>query len=111
VRAGKLRALAVGDATRVPSLAEYPTIAETGLAGYEAFSWAGVIAPAGTPPEVVTRVNSELGQILRQKAIMQQLAAEGTIPVPDTPEEFGAYIKSELVKWAAIVRLANIKPE
>jgi tripartite-type tricarboxylate transporter receptor subunit TctC len=111
VRAGKLRALAVGDATRVPSLAEYPTIAESGLAGYEAFSWAGVIAPAGAPQEVVRRVNAELGQILRQKAIVEQLAAEGTIPVPDTPEEFSAYIKSELVKWAAIVKLANIKPE
>jgi tripartite-type tricarboxylate transporter receptor subunit TctC len=56
-------------------------------------------------------VNAELGQILRQKAIVEQLAAEGTIPVPDTPEEFSAYIKSELVKWAAIVKLANIKPE
>jgi tripartite-type tricarboxylate transporter receptor subunit TctC len=111
VRAGKLRALAVGDAARVPSLPDYPTISESGLAGYEAFSWAGVIAPAGTPQEVVRRVNAELGQILRQKAIVEQLAAEGTIPVPDTPEEFGAYIRSELVKWADIVRLANIKPE
>src|SRR5262245_26063544 len=111
VRAGKLRALAVGDAARVPSLPEYPTIAESGLAGYEAFSWAGVIAPAGTPQEVVKRVNAEVGQILRQKAIVEQLAAEGTIPVPDSPEEFSAYIRSELAKWAAIVRLANIKPE
>ena len=111
VRAGKLRALAVGDAARVPSLPEYPTIAESGVPGYEAFSWAGVIAPTGTPQEVVKRVNAELGQILRQKAIVEQLAAEGTIPVPDTPEEFSAYIRSELVKWAAIVRMANIKPE
>jgi tripartite-type tricarboxylate transporter receptor subunit TctC len=111
VRAGKLRALAVGDAARVASLPEYPTIAESGLAGYEAFSWAGVIAPAGTAREVVRRVNAELGQILRQKAIVEQLAAEGTIPVPDTPEEFSAYIKDELAKWAAIVKLANIKPE
>ena len=111
VRAGRLRALAVGDAARLPSLPEYPTIAESGVPGYEAFSWAGIIAPAGTPQEVVKRVNAELGGILRQKAIVEQLAAEGTIPVPDTPEEFSAYIKSELVKWAAIVRLANIKPE
>jgi tripartite-type tricarboxylate transporter receptor subunit TctC len=111
VRAGKLRAIAVGDAARVPSLPEYPTIAESGVPGYEAFSWAGIIAPAGTPQEVVKRVNAELGGILNQKAIVEQLAAEGTIPVPDTPEEFSAYIKSELVKWAAIVRLANIKPE
>jgi len=111
VRAGKLRALAVGDAARMPSLPEYPTIAESGVAGYEAFSWAGIVAPAGTPPDVVRRVNAEVGQILRQKALVEQLAAEGTIPVPDTPEEFSAYIRSELVKWAAIVRLANIKPE
>jgi tripartite-type tricarboxylate transporter receptor subunit TctC len=95
----------------VPSLPEYPTIAESGVAGYEAFSWAGIVAPAGTPPDVVRRVNAEVGQILRQKALVEQLAAEGTIPVPDTPEEFSAYIRSELVKWAAIVRLANIKPE
>jgi tripartite-type tricarboxylate transporter receptor subunit TctC len=111
VRARKLRAIAVGDAARVPSLPEYPTIAESGVPGYEAFSWAGIIAPAGTPQEVVKRVNAELGEILKQKALVEQLAAEGTIPVPDTPEEFSAYIKSELVKWAAIVRLANIKPE
>jgi tripartite-type tricarboxylate transporter receptor subunit TctC len=111
VRAGKLRALAVGDAVRVPSLPEYPTIAESGVAGYEAFSWAGIVAPAGTPPDVVKRLNAEVGQILRQKALVEQLAAEGTIAVPDTPEEFSAYIRSELVKWAAIVRLANIKPE
>jgi tripartite-type tricarboxylate transporter receptor subunit TctC len=111
VRAGKLRALAVGDATRLPALPEYPTIAESGLAGYEAFSWAGVIAPAGTPQEIVTRVNAELGQILRQKPLIEQLGAEGTLPVTDTPQEFSAYIRSELLKWAAIVRTAKIKPE
>jgi tripartite-type tricarboxylate transporter receptor subunit TctC len=111
IRAGKLRALAVGDATRVPSLPEYPTIAESGLAGYEAFSWAGVIAPAGTPQEIVKRVNAELGHMLKQKPIVEQLGAEGTIPVTDTPEEFSAYIRAELVKWADIVRTAKIKPE
>ena len=111
IRAGKLRALAVGDAARVPSLPEYPTIAESGLAGYEAFSWAGVIAPAGTPQEIVTRVNAELGADPEAKPIVEQLGAEGTIPVTDTPEEFSAYIKSELGKWAAIVRTAKIKPE
>jgi len=111
VRAGKLRALAVGDATRLASLPEYPTLSESGLAGYEAFSWAGVIAPAGTPQQIVMRVNAELGQILRQRPIVEQLAAEGTIAVTDTPAEFSAYIRSELVKWAAIVKMANIKPE
>jgi len=111
VRAGKLRALAVGDAVRVPSLPEFPTIAESGVAGYEAFSWAGVIAPAGTPRDVVVRLNSELVQVLKQKEVVEQLAKDGTLPVTDTPEEFSAYIKAELVKWAAIVRMAGIKPE
>lgn len=111
VRAGKLRALGVGNATRVPSLPEFPTIAESGVPGYEAFSWAGVIAPAGTPRDVVVRLNREIVQVLRQKDVADQLANEGTIPTPDTPEEFAAYIKSELGKWGAIVQLAKIKPE
>jgi len=111
VRAGKLRALGVGNATRVPSLPEFPTIAESGVPGYEAFSWAGVIAPTGTPRDVVVRLNREIGQVLRQKDVADQLANEGTIPTPDSPEEFAAYIKSELGKWGAIVQLAKIKPE
>ena len=111
IRAGKMRALGVGNAARLASLPEIPTIAESGVPGYEAFSWAGVIAPAGTPQDVVARVNRELGHILRQKDIVEQLANDGTIAVPDTPAEFGAYIRSELAKWAAIVQLAKIKPE
>ena len=111
VRAGKLRALGVGNATRVPSLPEFPTIAESGVPGYEAFSWAGVIAPTGTPRDVVGRLNREIVQVLRQKDVADQLANEGTIPTPDTPEEFAAYIKTELGKWGAIVQLAKIKPE
>ena len=111
VRAGKLRALGVGNATRVPSLPEFPTIAESGVPGYEAFSWAGVIAPTGTPRDVVVRLNREIVQVLRQKDVADQLANEGTIPTPDTPEEFAAYIKTELGKWGAIVQLAKIKPE
>jgi tripartite-type tricarboxylate transporter receptor subunit TctC len=115
VRAGKLRALAVGNAARVPSLPEFPTIAESGaesgLRGYEAFSWAGVIAPAGTPRDAVVRLNREIVGILGQKEVVEQLAKEGTIPTPDTPEQFAAYIRSELEKWSGIVKLANIKPE
>jgi tripartite-type tricarboxylate transporter receptor subunit TctC len=111
IRAGKLRALAVGNAARLPALPEFPTVAESGVPGYEAFSWAGLIAPAGTPKEVVARVNRETAQILRQKDIVDQLARDGTLAAPDTPEEFSAYIKAELDKWAAIVKLAKIKPE
>jgi tripartite-type tricarboxylate transporter receptor subunit TctC len=111
IRAGKLRALAVGNAARMPALPEFPTIAESGVPGYEAFSWGGIIAPAGTPQEAVTRVNREIGQILRQKDIVEQMAKDGAIAMPDSPEEFAGYIKSELAKWAAIAKIANIKPE
>ena len=79
VRAGKLRALGVGNATRVPALPEFPTIAESGVPGYEAFSWAGVIAPTGTPRDVVARLNREIAQMLRQKDVADQLANEGTL--------------------------------
>ena len=111
IRAGKLRALAVGNAKRLPALSEFPTLAESGVPGYEAFSWAGLIGPAGMPREVVARLNREMAQVLGQKEIIEQLAKDGALATPDTPEEFGAYIKAELSKWAAIVQLAKIKPE
>jgi tripartite-type tricarboxylate transporter receptor subunit TctC len=111
IRAGRMRALAVGNAARLPALPEFPTLAESGVPGYEAFSWAGLIAPAGTPKEVVARVNRETMQILKQKDIVDQLTKDGTLAAPDTPGQFSAYIKTELDKWAAIVKLAQIKPE
>jgi len=111
MRAGRLRALAVGNAARLASLPEIPTIAESGVPGYEAFSWCGLIAPAGTPQEIVARLNRELVHVLTQKELAEQLANDGALPTPSTPEELSAYIKAELAKWAAIVKLANIKPE
>ena len=111
IRAGKLRALAVGNANRIPALPEFPTLAESGVPGYEAFSWAGLLGPAGTPAEAVTRLNRELTHILGQKEIVEQLAKDGALATPDTPEQFSAYIKTELSKWASIVKLAKIKPE
>jgi tripartite-type tricarboxylate transporter receptor subunit TctC len=111
IRAGKLRALAVGNAKRMPALPEFPTLDESGVPGYEAFSWAGLIGPAGMPREVVARLNREMAQILGQKEIIDQLAKDGALATPDTPEQFSAYIKAELSKWASIVQLAKIKPE
>jgi tripartite-type tricarboxylate transporter receptor subunit TctC len=111
VRSGRMRALGVGQEKRLGALPEFPTIAESGVPGYEAFSWAGLIAPAGTPREVVTRLNREMTQILGQKEVVEQLAKDGALATPDTPEHLSAYIKTELTKWAAIVKLAGIKPE
>lgn len=111
VRNGKVRALGVGNAERVPSLPEFPTIAEAGLPGYEAYAWGGMIGPANMPKEIVTRLNREIVQILKQKDVTDRMLAEGTVPTPSTPEEFTAYIKSELKKWGDVVKLANIKAE
>ena len=111
VRAGRLRALGVGNLQRIPSMTEFPTIAESGLPGYEAYAWAGMIAPTGTPREIITRLNREIVQILKRKDVADQLLREGTVPIPDTPEDFTAYMKAEIKKWGEVVKLAKIQPE
>ena len=109
VRQGQLTAIAVGSATRLASLPDIPTIAESGVPGYEAYSWAGILAPAGTPKDIVARLSREIADILKQKEVSERLLSQGAIPVGDSPEQFSAYIKTEMEKWGAVVRAANIK--
>jgi len=109
VRSGKAISLGIGSAQRVPSLPEIPTIAEAGLPGYEAYSWTGMVGPANMPREVVQRLNKETVAILKQKNVSDQLLTAGTVPTPSSPEEFAAYIKSEINKWGDVVKMANIK--
>jgi tripartite-type tricarboxylate transporter receptor subunit TctC len=111
VRAGRVRALGVGNAKRVPSLPEFPTVAEAGLPGYEAYAWAGMIGPANLPRDIVLRLNKEIVATLNQKDVIDRMLADGTVPTPSSPEEFVAYMKSELKKWGAVVKMAGIKPE
>lgn len=111
VRAGRVRALGVGNAKRVPSLPDFPTIAEAGLPGYEAYAWAGMIGPANMPRDIVLRLNKEIVATLNQKDVIDRMLADGTVPTPSSPEEFVAYMKSELKKWGDVVRMANIKAE
>ncbi|MBI2294617.1 MAG: tripartite tricarboxylate transporter substrate binding protein [Betaproteobacteria bacterium] len=111
VRAGRVRALGIGNAKRVPSLPEFPTIAEAGLPGYEAYAWAGMIGPANMPRDIVMRLNKEIVATLSQKDVIDRMLADGTVPTPSSPEEFVAYMKSELKKWGDVVRMANIKAE
>jgi tripartite-type tricarboxylate transporter receptor subunit TctC len=111
VRSGRVRALGVGNAKRVPSLPEFPTISESGLPGYEAYAWAGMIGPANLPREIVMRLNKEIVATLNQKDVVDRMLAEGTVPTPSSPEEFTAYLKAELKKWGAVVKLAGIQPE
>lgn len=111
VRSGRLRAIGVSTSTRVPSLPDIPTIAESGLRGYESVSWFGLAAPAATPKETIARLNRESVAILRAPAIQEQLAKDGSLVVAGSAAEFDAYIRSETVKWARVVKSAGIKAE
>ena len=111
VRAGRVRALGVASAQRIPSLPEFPTVAEAGLPGFEAFGWAGMVGPANMPGDVVQRLNKAIVDTLKQKDTVDRMLADGAVPSPSSPEEFSAYMKSELKKWGDVVKLANIKAE
>lgn len=111
VRSGRLRALGVTTATRAVGLPDIPTVAEAGVPGYESVSWFGLVAPAGTPKEVIARLHQETVAILRTPDIKERLARDGTEVVAGSPEEFDAYIRAEIVKWAKVVKNAGIQPE
>ena len=104
VKGGKLRALAVTTATRSPIAPDVPTLAESGLAGYEIGSWQGVFAPAGVPAEIVKRFNAEIVRIINAPDVRQKLVDMGAEPAPNTSEEFAAMVKAEVAKWADVVR-------
>jgi tripartite-type tricarboxylate transporter receptor subunit TctC len=109
VKAGRLRAIAVTSAKRIPSLPDVPTVAEAGLTGYEAVSWGGVMAPAGTPPEIINRFNLEINRILKLPDVAEKLSSLGAEIVGSTPEEFATYLKAEIVKWGKVARDNNVK--
>jgi tripartite-type tricarboxylate transporter receptor subunit TctC len=111
IRAGKLRALGVGNAKRMPSLPEFPTVAESGLPGYEAYAWGGMLGPAKMPNDIVQRLAKEIIAAVNSKDVTDRMLNEGTVPTPSTPEEFTAYITSELKKWGDVIKAANIKVE
>jgi tripartite-type tricarboxylate transporter receptor subunit TctC len=111
IKAGKLRALAVTGAKRLASLPELPTIAESGLPGYEASSWYGILAPAGTPRNIVARLNAELTKALEQPEVRASLLAEGAEPVGGSPEAFAAHIRAEKERLGKLIRDAKIRLE
>jgi len=109
IAAGKLRALAVTTATRSPAAPQLPTMIEAGMPGFVVTGWYGILAPAGTPAGIVTKLNKEVVRILRTPEVRERLASDGSEPVGSTPEEFAAHIKSEIAKWHKVVLEANIK--
>lgn len=108
MKAGRLRGLAVTSLKRSSATPDLPTIAESGYPGFQSGVWYGVLAPAGTPPEIVSRLNAELVKITRNPEFLQRLTAEGGEAVGSSPEQFGNYIKTETARWAKIIKEANI---
>jgi len=104
IKSGRLRALAVTSVRRSPALPDVPTIAETGITGYEASSWFGVLAPAGTPKDVVAKIQADIAKALNTPEIRERLSGQGAEPVGDTPEHFAEHIKAESAKWARVVK-------
>jgi tripartite-type tricarboxylate transporter receptor subunit TctC len=111
VTAGRLRALAVSSLRRLPSLPDVPTIDESGLTGFEANGWYGIVAPAGTSPQILRTLNSEIRRAMGSPELRSRLDAEGAIPAGGMPEEFGAFIASEIVRWGAVLKRAGIEPQ
>ncbi len=107
IKAGKVRALGVTSRTRMASLPDVPTIAESGLSGYEVANWLGVLAPAGTPREVIATLNAAIVRSMSTPALRQQLIALGIEPTSGTPEDFAGLIRAEIPKWSAIVKKAG----
>lgn len=110
VKSGRLRALAVSSAQRLAVLPDVPTIAESGHAGFEADQWYGLVAPAGTPAEWVTRINEIVNRALAAPDVAAPLAAEGAVAMPGTPAAFGELIRREIPRWRAVVRAGNVQP-
>jgi tripartite-type tricarboxylate transporter receptor subunit TctC len=104
VKAGRLRALAVSSPARSPVMPDVPTVAEAGVPGYEVTQWSGMMAPAGLPKTIVTKLNGEIDRILAKPEVRDRLSADGAQPGGGPPERFGAFIKAEITKWSKVVK-------
>ena len=111
VKAGRLRSLAISSAKRSAAAPELPTVAESGIPGYESGTWFALLAPAGTPRDIVNRLNAELGKIVATAEMKAKLLDQGADPVTMTPEQIRAFLKIELVKWTRVVKTVGIKAD
>ena len=111
IKAGKMRALAVTSSVRAPAMPDIPTVAESGLADFEGDTLQLVMAPAGTPPAIVNKLQAEIARALADPALRDRLVAMGFIIVASTPAETGAKVRAELDKWARVINAGNLKPD
>jgi tripartite-type tricarboxylate transporter receptor subunit TctC len=111
IQAGKLRALAVTSTTRAASLPDVPTMVEAGVPGYSAITWNGLLAPAGTPPEVIARLNDAIVKAMRSPDMKALLTKIGQDPAWSTPEEFASFLRDETAKWTKVIKATGIQPQ
>lgn len=111
VKSGKLRALAVSSANRSPLAPDLPTVAESGLPGFEVIGWNGVHVPKGTSRAIIARINTDTLRVLKLPDIQERMSAGGLDPASGTPDEFGAFVKADVARWAKAIRDAGIQPE
>ena len=110
VRSGRVRPLAVTGAARTRAAPELPTMQEAGIKGYESATWYGIVAPAGTPQDIVMKLSTEVAATLKQPDTHERLSREGADPVGSSPQEFGKFIQMEIEKWRKVIRAAGIQP-
>ncbi len=111
VRSGKLKALAIATAERVPSWEKLPTVSESGVPGFNAYTWGALLAPAGTPKAIVNKLNAEVVRILASPEVRDYLSSQGAIPGKGTPEDLATFTNQEIAKWAKVIRDGNIKAD
>jgi tripartite-type tricarboxylate transporter receptor subunit TctC len=104
MKSGRLKALGVSTAKRSPEMPDVPTVAEAGVPGYEAIVWIGLLAPAGTPREIIAKLNGEIARLVHTEEVRKLIGPTGMEPDPDTPEQFAAYVKADYDKWGKVVR-------
>ena len=108
IKSGKLKGFAVTSPQRAPTAMELPTVAESGLPGYEVFTWFGVFAPAATPREVVARIQTEIAKAITHPDVKERIGGLGLVLVGNTPAQFAEFVKAELIKWAKVVKAAGV---
>ena len=109
IKAGRIRGLAVSNAKRSPAAPDIPTLAEAGVTGFQADSWYGVLVPSGTPRDIVIKLNAEINKVLRDTSVKERLSTQGIDVDAATPEQFGAFLKEEWVRWTRVVKVSGAK--
>jgi tripartite-type tricarboxylate transporter receptor subunit TctC len=109
IKSGRIRVIAITTSQRVPQLPDVPTIAESGYPGFEALGWAGIVVPAGTPRDIVEKLNAAIRNALDSPELRSSIIARGSIPDPRTPAGYAEFIRAETIKWAQVAKEARVR--